>query len=266
MTEKPPISEKDPRWVGCWYIGFLISAGSIGILSILFITFPESVTHIAKKKIEHKKLQKATKKQQLADSISLKSSTNSTITTASTGLSNSDSNFDLLNASKSKRVLHTIDESNEISNNADKNSEYFLNLSTISLPRRAHFALDSISTISNSVSTYTNPSIAQSNQNSTTKILKNHENSKNAYRLKHFFRDKFMNVKLKLQGFLKSFLKLIMNLRYTLIVIIMSLECIIVSIFTHYMILYSQQIYKLPNSRASILVGGIIVPAAIIGA
>ena len=70
----------------------------------------------------------------------------------------------------------------------------------------------------------------------------------------------------KLKGFVKSLFKLLLNFRYSLLVIILSVECILVATFTNYMILYSQNIYQLSSSRASIIVGGVIVPSAIIGA
>ena len=75
----------------------------------------------------------------------------------------------------------------------------------------------------------------------------------------------FIKNKLNL-GFFKSFLLLIMNFRYTLLIIILSIECILVSIFSHYMIIYSQNVFLLSSSRSSILVGGVIVPSAILGA
>ena len=43
---------------------------------------------------------------------------------------------------------------------------------------------------------------------------------------------------LNIKGFLRSFIKLIGNFRYTLLIIIMSIECILIAIFTHYLILY----------------------------
>jgi hypothetical protein len=73
-------------------------------------------------------------------------------------------------------------------------------------------------------------------------------------------------VKLRVLGFLSSFPRLLRNFRFSLLVIIISVESILVSVFVHYMILYSQNVYQLTESTASILVGAIIVPAAIIGA
>jgi organic anion transporter 5A len=46
----------------------------------------------------------------------------------------------------------------------------------------------------------------------------------------------------------------------------MSVECILVAAFTAYMVFYTQHVYQLTSSTASILVGGVIVPSAIIGA
>jgi solute carrier organic anion transporter family, member 3A len=60
--------------------------------------------------------------------------------------------------------------------------------------------------------------------------------------------------------------KLALNFRYTLLVLIMSVECILIALFTHYMVLYTQNIYQVSSSRSSILVGGVVVPSAIIGA
>ena len=65
---------------------------------------------------------------------------------------------------------------------------------------------------------------------------------------------------------MKSFLKLIMNYRYTILIVFMSLECVLIAAFTHYMTLYAQYVYQLSSSRSSILIGGMIVPSAIVGA
>jgi hypothetical protein len=46
----------------------------------------------------------------------------------------------------------------------------------------------------------------------------------------------------------------------------MSIECILIATFTNYMVFYTQNVYLVTSSTSSILVGGVIVPSAIIGA
>ena len=57
-----------------------------------------------------------------------------------------------------------------------------------------------------------------------------------------------------------------MNLRFSLIVLIMSVECILISVFTHFMVFYAQRVYQLSSSSAAVIVGGCIVPSGILGA
>ena len=40
---KPNIPESDQRWVGLWWVGFLVSAGLMLIFSLLMISFPENL-------------------------------------------------------------------------------------------------------------------------------------------------------------------------------------------------------------------------------
>lgn len=98
-----------------------------------------------------------------------------------------------------------------------------------------------------------------SNNNDTTNTNTNNKRKKFS-----IFWCNLFNYKIK--GFIGSFYKLIINFRYTLLIIIMSIECILIAIFTHYLIIYSQNIYQISSSKSSILIGGVIVPAAIIGA
>lgn len=45
----------------------------------------------------------------------------------------------------------------------------------------------------------------------------------------------------------------------------MSVECVLIAGFTNYMVLYTQHVYQVSSSKSSILVGGVIVPSAILG-
>lgn len=40
---KPNIPESDQRWVGLWWVGFLVSAGLMLIFSSLMVSFPEKL-------------------------------------------------------------------------------------------------------------------------------------------------------------------------------------------------------------------------------
>lgn len=71
---------------------------------------------------------------------------------------------------------------------------------------------------------------------------------------------------LKFKGLLSSLISLVLNLRYSLLVLILSIECVLVAAFTNYMVLYTQHVYQIPSSKTSILVGGVVVPSAIVGA
>jgi len=70
---------------------------------------------------------------------------------------------------------------------------------------------------------------------------------------------------MKTKGFLKSVFKLFINFRYTLLVLVISIECILIAGFTYYMVLYTENVYQVSSSRSSILVGLIVIPAAILG-
>ena len=151
--------------------------------------------------------------------------------------------------------------------------------------------MDSISTVSSTVSSFTSRSSASLINSSSDSVreIRETENSsgsqdkkeedglsqtppaaptssENESGLKRFVKRRLSGIKLKVSGFVKSLLKLFTNFRYVLLIVILSFECVIISIFTHYMILYSQHIYKISNSKSSIMIGGIIVPAAIVGA
>lgn len=71
---------------------------------------------------------------------------------------------------------------------------------------------------------------------------------------------------LKFKGLLGSLISLLLNLRYTLLIVMLSIECVLVAGFTNYMVLYTQHVYQIPSSKSSILVGGVVVPSAILGA
>ena len=71
---------------------------------------------------------------------------------------------------------------------------------------------------------------------------------------------------LKFKGLLASLISLLLNLRYTLLILFLSIECMLVAAFTNYMVLYTQHVYQTPSSKSSILVGGVVVPSAIVGA
>lgn len=144
--------------------------------------------------------------------------------------------------------LDTIQEDNELNN------------------MRKEELIDTISsqiTASTSLSISTNISNNQSILTTDNDIKPlNNNNNKNKC-CSTFWCDLF---NLKIKGFLTSFIQLIINFRYTLLIIIMSIECILISIFTHYLVIYTQNVYQMSSSFSSILVGGVIVPAAIFGA
>lgn len=57
LDDEPPVNEKDPRWVGCWYPGLLIAGGVVFIISALLISFPEHL-------VDHKKEEAAAKRRE----------------------------------------------------------------------------------------------------------------------------------------------------------------------------------------------------------
>ena len=259
------MTDTDPRWVGMWFPGFLISAGMLFILSILFLTFPETL---------NKRTLTAKEKRRLRKQLKSISTVAGTLCSSHTN----DSSRDIL---PPKRQLETIQE-DEASEVIDQNFE-FLDSISARVPNNVSYVpnfgsgsgSDTVSNFSTSVSSSTfrlsshSPSLAghsSSEASSMAIIVPKSKPAKRKRTCSAYFRDKFAHTKLKLKGFFKSFFKLILNLRYTLLIIILSIECILVAGFVHYMILYSQNIYQISSSRSSILVGGVIVPSAIIGA
>ncbi|CAF0877365.1 unnamed protein product [Brachionus calyciflorus] len=190
LDETPPIKDSDPKWVGCWFLGFIIASGLVLIISILLLSFPDAIRAEAKAKHAEKK------------------------------------------KNRKKIKLETIQENDEIPS---------INFDLIS---------SSISTTSTSITPSLSPTPTLKKKPSCGKRLIN----------------KINHSKIKFKGFLSSFLKLILNFRYALLVIIMSIECILVALFTNYMILYAQNVYQVSSSLSSILVGGVVVPSAILGA
>ena len=259
------MTDTDPRWVGMWFPGFLISAGMLFILSILFLTFPETL---------NKRTLTAKEKRRLRKQLKSISTVAGTLCSSHTN----DSSRDIL---PPKRQLETIQE-DEASEVIDQNFE-FLDSISARVPNNVSYVpnfgsgsgSDTVSNFSTSVSSSTfrlsshSPSLAghsSSEASSMAIIVPKSKTTKRKRTCSAYFRDKFAHTKLKLKGLFKSFFKLILNLRYTLLIIILSIECILVAGFVHYMILYSQNIYQISSSRSSILVGGVIVPSAIIGA
>ena len=239
------------------------------LLSILFITFPDSLTIQAKEKMRVKRdLRKANKK---SSSLSHQFPINSGITSIATN------SKEFIHP---KRTLSIIDESMELANEEiEKNVNYSVDTlaensiqkqKTKRLKQQPSFSFDSISTISTTVSNYTSQSDDSAKTNNTTRTLvtadsiKNDETKSKTEQTKSSCFKSFLVH--RFGSILKSILKLFLNFRYVLLIFIMSIEVIIISIFSHYMTLYTQNIYKIPNSKVSIMVGGILVPAAIAGA
>jgi hypothetical protein len=259
------------------------------VFSVLLMTFPDTISHHARERARQKKIAKKTK----AENRAVRNKLAAAVDTSRGGDQAMSSQVEL---TYPKRVLHTIDELIEDDEQEqEKNSD--LGTHTPPLPA-SHtppmFAnLDSISTISSTVSSFTSRSTASllNTSNETVREIREtdsvmnekgmgkdeqkHVDSSSAAkkvslesegRLKSFITHRWDGIKTKLGGFVKSLLKLFTNFRYVMLIVILSFECIIISIFTHYMILYSQHVYKISNSKSSIMIGGIIVPAAIIGA
>jgi hypothetical protein len=69
----------------------------------------------------------------------------------------------------------------------------------------------------------------------------------------------------KIKVFLLSLLKLVKNVEYTLIVLIITVESILAAGFSNFMVKFTEQLFQVQPSTSSILSGGVIVPSAIIG-
>jgi len=233
-NEKPPISSNDPRWVGLWYMGFIVAAGFVLIISFILMTFPPKIsrsTISSKPKKHHKKRDKNKLQQETLDIDTL--------------------------PQRQKKVLETIAEQIEPPERETFNFEILDSVSTLGRNCDSVSQTVSSSELSN-IGSESNI-IPKTTDISKTKKSKIYNVNKKSC---HFCRI----LSLKFKGFLKSFWTLISNLRYSLLVFIMSIECILVAAFTAYMVFYPQHVYQLPSSTASILVGGVIVPSAIIGA
>lgn len=214
-NEEPPVTEKDPRWVGCWYPGILIAAAIVLVVSLVLMTFPEALREERRQMMREKRRMK---KQNSGLSLITNSS-------ASTTMVKDEGEF-------SRRKLEPIEETHEV---VDTNFQYLENDET--------------------------PSTSSNNEVPAPDKKKNTGPS-----FKTRLIGRINHSRLKFKGFLTSFLKLILNLRYTLLVIILSFECILVAAFTNYMVLYTQHVYQIPSSKSSIMVGGVVVPSAILGA
>lgn len=191
LNEPAPVTQSDPRWVGSWFLGFLIASGLVLIVSFIMLSFPDAIHANAKaKKVERRNRKKSKQSQQ--------------------------------------QSLETIIEQNELpSPGIDSLDSQFTNLPTSPIP---------------------------------TPIP---EKKKIKWNKK--FIQKLTNSRIKFKSFLTSLFRLILNLKYVLIVLIMSIECILIALFTNYMVLYTQNVYQVSSSISSILVGGVVVPSAIIG-
>lgn len=271
INETAPVSDIDPRWVGCWYIGFLISALLMVLLSIVLITFPDSISHSARQKLAMKKHARKCKnnKKNNPSAVDSQTSLNSISFTLSTS-----SNQELVHP---KRVLHTIEESGENVDEAATNPQPTLRLDSVSMvidsasmtntssENSTRELVESTSSLPEPVETKT-PSKLETRMRELERLKMSggHLDAKSRFKLSMWHL--CIGLKHKLLPLFHSSAKLFTNLRYILLIFIMSIECIIISIFSHYVILYSQHVFKLSNSKSSIMVGGIIVPAAIIGA
>lgn len=69
----------------------------------------------------------------------------------------------------------------------------------------------------------------------------------------------------KIKVFLYSLLKLVKNVEYTLIVLVITVESILAAGFSNFMVKFTEELFQVSPSQSSILSGGIIVPSAIIG-
>lgn len=104
-NETPPIDEKDPRWVGCWYPGFLIAGGVVFIFSSLLMSFPEHLTEKCRLDIESKRQRRKDEKLAVRQKRAGNEATNG-------------------ETKQAPAKLETIDEAAEITAEIDKTFEF----------------------------------------------------------------------------------------------------------------------------------------------
>ena len=161
-----------------------------------------------------------------------------------------------------KRTLFTINEACENSDeyeieNFDKLDSISNKLDVINTQSNLFVIADSVSSNFSSRATNSVASLSGNDDIEENKFIKNAtSNDVQARTFSQYFRDKLIHFRWKITGFFKTLLNLLFNLRYSLLVLIISVECILIASFTSYMILYSQHIYQLTSSNASTLVGG----------
>jgi membrane-associated HD superfamily phosphohydrolase len=218
------------------------------------VTFPHRIDN---KKNEHLTLKDRLKKKE--DQIKNKRSKNEKTVITNDEL-NINNNNARINRVIEKSKLPTIDETtdqidssfdflDQISVNSNMDDDTFYQQSEADTNQVQH-------SNPTTTTTTTKNEVADENKIVTKKMIKN----------SNIILHKLKIIKLKLIGFLKTLKKLFTNLRYTLLILVISAEYMLVTVFADYMIMYAQHVYQLTSSRASIIVGGILIPGAITGA
>ena len=256
-NETSTIDETDKRWVGCWYVGFVISSACMLVLSALIVSFPDAVksslfdkpennTDIdsASKSKEKRRTRKLNEQRKLAEyKLSVRAqlschgdddSLSTTTTVASEPLppplpTPPTMNAETMNAADTDRppVLERIDES--------------------TLEKQEGEITVTVG------------------DDAPNKVTTTTTNAEGGVKPSSWLASKWLHVTLRTKGLAKSLLRLVTNMRYVLLVAIISLDSILASIFTKYMVLYTQNVYQLTGSTSAIYVGGVVVPAAIVG-
>ena len=243
-TDSPPVNENSPYWVGCWWVGFICSGSLVLIFALLMITFPETLTRTGASLKEQKRLKKIETNEKFSAYLSK----------SNASLKNSQTSKDVASGNKQPK-LTTIAETVEMELNPS-------GLDSVSSSKNSCGSPSCLKPNDYSAGTSASSMIATPTSGSEAGSVVISKDATCGQKLVA----KLRYILFKLKGFVKSLFKLLLNFRYSLLVIILSVECILVATFTNYMILYSQNIYQLSSSRASIIVGGVIVPSAIIGA
>lgn len=121
LNETPPIDEKDPRWVGCWYPGLLIVAGIVFLFSSLLMSFPEHLKEERRREIQAKRVVK--RKEKLT---ARQERLNQMAQNRNGGAANKEDPNSAMGDFKKAQAnkLETIDEAAEISAEIDKSFEF----------------------------------------------------------------------------------------------------------------------------------------------
>lgn len=122
LHETPPIDEKDPRWVGCWYPGLLIVAGVVFLLSAMLMSFPEHLKEEGRRELQAKRdlrrKEKLAARQERFSQITI-SKGRAPMTSTTTTIAGA-----VVELKQVPAKLETIDEAAEISAEIDKSFEF----------------------------------------------------------------------------------------------------------------------------------------------